>query len=90
MTTNQATSETTNQNEMNDTPVENLMAAAAQAQNALHLKYLPVVIRNEAIAFDIAARTKAGAVMLGEGAFWVVCVADAARLEQAGYEWAAS
>jgi hypothetical protein len=27
-------------------------------------------------------------VMLGDGAFWVVCLADAARLEAAGYEWA--
>jgi hypothetical protein len=29
-------------------------------------------------------------VMLGEGAFWVVCPADAARLEKAGFEYAPS
>ena len=26
--------------------------------------------------------------MLGEDAYWVVCLADAAKLERAGYEWA--
>lgn len=62
--------------------------AAANAQRALGLKYRPAVIRDEAIAFSIAARARAGAVMLGEGAFWVVCLADATRLERAGYEWA--
>ncbi|MCC6906302.1 MAG: hypothetical protein IT430_00045 [Phycisphaerales bacterium] len=62
--------------------------AAISAQGALGLKYRPTVIRDEAIAFSIAARTRAGAVMLGEGAFWVVCLADATRLERAGYEWA--
>lgn len=72
----------------NATPLETLVAAATKAQKALNLKYLPVVIRNDSTAFAIAARTKAGAVMLGEGAFWVVCLADAARLERAGYEWA--
>jgi hypothetical protein len=80
----------TTKNQIDATPLENLIDAAAKAQKALHLKYLPVVIRNESTAFNIAARTKAGAVMLGEGAFWVVCLADAACLERAGYEWAAN
>ena len=76
------------QNEIETTPLKNLMHAAARVQEALHLKHRPLVVRDEAKAFSIAARTKAGAVMLGEGAFWVVCLADAARLERAGYEWA--
>ena len=75
-------------NEIETTPLKNLVDAAAKAKEALHLKHLPVVVRDQARAFRIAANTKAGAMMLGEGAFWVVCMADAARLEQAGYEWA--
>ncbi len=64
------------------------MSAAANAQRARGLKHRPEVIRDEATAFAIADRTKAGAVMLGDDAFWVVCLADATRLERAGYEWA--
>jgi hypothetical protein len=74
----------------NETPLKTLVDAATKAKTALNLKHRPVVVRDEATAFNIAARTKAGAVVLGEGAFWVVCLADAARLERAGYEWAAN
>ena len=69
-------------------PLKTLTDAANKTKDALNLKYRPVVVRNEASAFSIAARTKAGVVMLGEGAFWVVCLADAARLENAGFEYA--
>ena len=78
------------QNEIETTPLKNLQQAAAKVQEALQLKYLPKVVRDESAAFRLAARIKAGAVMLGEGAFWVVYLADAARLERAGYEWAAN
>ena len=71
-----------------DRPLKQLTDAANAAKTALNLKHRPVVIRNEATAFNLANSTKAGAVMLGDGAYWVVCLADAARLEQAGYEWA--
>lgn len=71
------------------TPLNELVSAAIKTKAALGLKYMPQVIRDEEIAFRIAARTKAGVVMLGENAYWVVCMADAARLEAAGYEWAA-
>jgi hypothetical protein len=69
-------------------PLNDLTDAAAKAHAALGLKRRPDVVRDEATAFRLAATTKAGAVMLGDGAFWVVCLADAARLEAAGYEWA--
>ncbi|MBN8597224.1 MAG: hypothetical protein J0L78_06080 [Planctomycetes bacterium] len=73
---------------MNDEPLPVLHAAAAKARTALGLRYLPVVIRSESSAFAVADRTSASVVMLGEDAFWVVCLADAAKLERAGYEWA--
>jgi hypothetical protein len=74
----------------NETALKTLVDAADKATTALNLKYRPMVIRDESTAFNIAARTKAGAVVLGEGAFWVVCLADATRLERAGYELAAN
>ena len=58
------------------------------AKAALKLRYTPAVIRSESSAFSIAVRTKAGVVMLGEGAYWVVCFADAEKLAHAGYEYA--
>jgi len=73
---------------MNTRPLNELTDAAKNAKKNLGLKYTPEVIRDEAAAFRIAATTKAGTVMLGEDAFWVVCMADAARLEAAGYEHA--
>ncbi len=69
-------------------PLKTLTNAAAKAKEALGLKNRPVVIRDEGIAFRLAASTKAGAVILGEGAFWVVCLADAERLAANGYEYA--
>lgn len=68
--------------------LDELVNAAKAAHKSLKLKYCPVVIRDEATAFNLADSTKAGAVMLGEGAYWVVCLADAQRLEDGGYEWA--
>jgi hypothetical protein len=73
---------------MHDAPLNDLLDAARRAAAALNLRSTPEVIRTEAAAFHIADRTRAGAVMLGEGAYWVVCLADAQRLEAAGYEWA--
>jgi len=69
-------------------PLAALVAAAKAARTALGLRHLPVVVRGEASAFAIAGRTRGWVVMLGDGAFWVVCMADAQRLEAAGYEWA--
>ncbi|MBL9001725.1 MAG: hypothetical protein JNK25_11375 [Phycisphaerae bacterium] len=75
-------------NHIDARPLNDLLAAAAKTRDALGLKHTPTVIRDEAAAFRIAGRTKAGVVMLGDGAYWVVCLADAARLEDAGFEWA--
>ena len=69
-------------------PLAQLLDAATRIGDALKLRYSPVVVRDHASAFRIADRTKAGTVMHGEGAYWVVCLADAGRLEAAGYEWA--
>ena len=73
---------------MTNRPLNELTDAAKATQAALGLKYTPEVIRDEATAFRLAARAKAGTVMLGEDAFWVVCLADAQRLEKAGFEYA--
>jgi hypothetical protein len=69
-------------------PLKALTDAAAKTKTALGLKHRPVVVRDEATAFSIADSTRARTVMLGDGAFWVVCLADADRLERAGFEWA--
>ena len=74
----------------NQTPLPELLHAARTAAATLGLRYCPVVIRDEATAHRIAARQRAGCVMLGENAYWVVCLADADRLDSAGYEWAPS
>ncbi len=74
---------------MNDTtPLATLKDAANKTRDALGLKYRPVIIRNRETAFSIAARTRGECVMLGEGAFWLVCLADAERLQKAGFEYA--
>lgn len=78
----------TNATNIDARPLKELTDAAAKARAALGLKHRPVAVRNEASAFAIADRARGHAVMLGEGAFWIVCLADAARLERAGYEWA--
>lgn len=55
----------------------------------LNLKYKPSKYNSRELAFSAAARSKCDVVMLGDdGKFWVVCMADAARLEAAGFEWA--
>ena len=63
---------------------------AHTVRNALALAYAPEVFRDAAAAFRTADRwVKPGAVILGDdGQYWVVCLADAQRLESAGYEWA--
>ena len=73
---------------MNARPLNELTDAAKATQKALGLRYTPEVFRDEANAHRSAARQRAGVVMLGEDAFWVVCLADAARLEKAGFEYA--
>lgn len=69
-------------------PLKTLTEAARKAAEALKLKYRPVVVRDEVTAQCIAERTRANVVMLGDGAYWVVCLADAERLNRAGYEYA--
>ena len=54
------------------------------------LKYQPFKFNSRETAFSFARGCKKSmAVMLGDDEmFWVVCMADAARMERAGYEWA--
>ena len=73
---------------MENTPLKTLTDAARNAAENLKLKYRPVVVRDEVTAQCIAERTRGNVVMLGEDAFWVVCLADAERLNRAGYEYA--
>jgi hypothetical protein len=62
---------------------------AKNIQTTLGLKYCPDAFRSLRLATLCAARSRAGAVMLGEhGTYYVVCLADAAKMEAAGYEWA--
>ena len=66
-----------------------LVDAAEKTREALGLRHRPEVIRDEAAAFRIADHAaKPLRVMLGDGAYWVVCPADAERLDRAGFEWA--
>jgi len=64
----------------------------AALKTALNLRYEPIAFRNLDRARSFASRAvKALWVVLGdhdgdEGVAWVVCPADAARLERAGYE----
>jgi hypothetical protein len=53
-------------------------------------KYQPFKFISRELAFAFANRSdKFTAVMLGDDSrYWVVCPADASRLERAGYEWA--
>lgn len=63
--------------------------ALANTARFLGLKYRPDAYRSEELAWSAANRMKAGVVMLGDDCrFWVVCLADADRLEKAGYEFA--
>lgn len=73
---------------MNTRPLNELTNAANKTRDALGLKHAPEVFRSEALAFAAANSRAARAVMLGEDAFWVVCLADAQRLENAGFEYA--
>ena len=59
-------------------------------KNTLQLKYEPYKFVNRENAFKWANNSlKPQRVMLGcDGRFWVVCPADAARLEKLDYEYA--
>ncbi len=58
-------------------------------KDAYGLRYEPRKFLDRDRAFSCAARTKGDVVMLGDdGRYWIVCMADAARLERAGIEWA--
>jgi len=65
---------------------------AAALKTALGLRYTPIAFGNLDRARSFASRAvKALWVVLGDndgetGIAWVVCPADAARLERAGYE----
>ena len=58
-----------------DRPLNELTAAAQNAQNALGLKHTPVVVRSEATAFAIAGQTS-----MGRTSF---------RMNNPGWPWAA-
>jgi len=65
------------------------ITAAKNTATALRLRYTPAVYASLDLARQSTAHAaQSQAVMLGEGAFWVVCMADAAKLEAAGFEWA--
>jgi hypothetical protein len=87
-TTPAGTRATENHTMSHQIPLKTLTNAAAATKDALGLKSRPLVVRSESSAFAIADRANAHTVMLGEDAFWVVCLADAARLEKAGFEYA--
>lgn len=74
---------------IDNAPLKTLTDAAEAAKKALGLKRTPVVFRDGDLAKRCAARGRAETVMLGDGAFWIVCLADAERLNNAGYEYAA-
>lgn len=56
--------------------------------NGVPLRHAPAVFRFEANARSFAERTRDWLVMGECGEWLVVCPADAARLERAGYEMA--
>jgi len=59
------------------------------AASLLGLRHVPVVFRDLAAAIEHAAMcVKPQRVMLAEGVCWIVCPADAAKLESSGYEYA--
>ena len=65
------------------------MSATKSLKQTLNLRREPVAFRSLELAIRFAARAKALWVMHGDDcAAWVVCPADAARLEKAGYEYA--
>ena len=58
-------------------------------KNFAGLRHAPIIVYDEAAAWRIADRQRGMVVMLGPcPQYWIVCRADAARLEQAGHEWA--
>ena len=65
------------------------MSTTKTIQQVLKLKYEPVAFRSRELAMSAARRCKASTVMLGENErYLVVCLADAAKMEKAGYEYA--
>lgn len=65
-------------------------AAPKTTKTAYGLKYEPAKYRDRALAFaSLRHAAKPMRVMLGDDQrFWVVCPADAARLERQGIEYA--
>lgn len=72
------------------TPLDLAKIYAARAVADLGLRRMPVLVRDLRTAFSIAdGCAKPQRVMLGLGEYhWVVCPADAAKLERAGVEYA--
>ena len=67
------------------------MTLTKQVKKELGLRYEPTAFINPASAREFAATCikKCWVVMLGlENRFWVVCFADASRLQKAGFEFA--
>jgi hypothetical protein len=63
--------------------------ATASLRQTLGLRHEPIRFVSLALASSCAARSKCDVVMLGDdGRFWIVCLADAQRLERLGFEWA--
>ena len=63
---------------------------ATNYKNQLNLRHEPRQFSSRDLAFSAANRSQKTAwVMLGDNEkFWVVCPADAAKLERMGYEYA--
>lgn len=61
-----------------------------EVKNKNGLKYNPAIFSDRELAFSFAhGSVKPHRVILGEnGKYWVVCPADAERLQKAGYEYA--
>lgn len=66
------------------------METATTSRVAYGLKYEPAKFHDRELAFrSLNSHIKPQRVMLGDdGKFWVVCPADASRLERAGLEYA--
>ena len=71
--------------------MKNCITNAKAVQTALDLRHTPIVFRDGGLAKNFAAScVKPQRVMLGcDGKFWIVCPADAERMNRSGYEYAA-
>jgi hypothetical protein len=64
------------------------MNVATTVQARLNLKYKPVAFISENLARKFASQSRSDVVMLGEDSrYWVVCLADAEKMNRAGYEY---